>query len=245
LSGEHEARKPASRRFSPGRLVPIAILAAGLAAYFALDIGHYLSPEALCEYRGHLKAWVEGYGTVAPIGYVIVYILVIAFSLPGGAVMTIVGGFLFGVAFGAVLTVIGATIGATVLFLIARFALADYLRAKAGPALRQMEDGFNEDAFNYLLVLRLVPLFPFWLVNLVPALLGMTLGAYVLATAIGIIPGTVVFAMVGDGVGAMVETCETLDIHRLFEPRILAPLVGLAVLALAPVLYKKWKAHKA
>ena len=138
MSGEHEARKPASRRFSPGRLVPIAILAAGLAAYFALDIGHYLSPEALCEYRGHLKAWVEGYGTVAPIGYVIVYILVIAFSLPGGAVMTIAGGFLFGVAFGAVLTVIGATIGATVLFLIARFALADYL--VPGRCLRQSND---------------------------------------------------------------------------------------------------------
>ena len=214
-------------------------------AYFALDIGHYLSPEALCEYRDQLEAWVEGYGAVAPIGYVIVYILVFAFSLPGGAVMTIAGGFLFGVAFGAVLTVIGATIGATALFLIARFALADYLRAKAGPALRQMEDGFNEDAFNYLLVLRLLPLFPFWLVNLVPALLGVSLGVYVLATAIGIIPATIVYTMVGDGVGAMVETCETLDIDGLFEPRILLPLAGLAVLALAPVLYKKWKAHKA
>lgn len=245
LSGEHQARKPASRRLSPGRLVPIAILAAGLVAFFALDLGHYLSPEALCAYREQLKAWVDGYGAVAPIGYVIVYIVVIAFSLPGGAVMTITGGFLFGVAFGAVLTVIGATIGATALFLVARFAFADYLRAKAGPALRQMEDGFNEDAFNYLLVLRLVPLFPFWLVNLVPALLGVTLGVYVLATAIGIIPATVVYAMVGDGVGAMVETCETLDIHRIFEPRILAPLAGLAILALAPVLYKKWKAHKA
>ena len=228
-----------------GRLVPIAVLAAGLVAYFAFDLGHYLSLEALSEHRGHLMRWVEHSGTTAALAYIAIYTVVIAFSLPGGALMTITSGFLFGPLLGAALTVVGATAGATALFLAARYAFADYLHAKAGPSLHRMEEGFKENALNYLLVLRLIPLFPFWLVNLVPALLGVRLSTYVLGTFVGIIPGTVVFALVGDGLGALLDKGEALDFWIIMEPRFIAPIIGLAVLALLPVLYKKMKARKA
>ena len=134
---------------------------------------------------------------------------------------------------------LGATAGATVLFLAARYAFADYLRAKAGPAIRRMERGFNENALSYLLFLRLVPVFPFFLVNLAPAFLGVRLGTYVVATAIGIVPGTVVYALVGDGLGAVLDAGLRLDAGIIFQPRFLAPIVGLALLALLPIAYKK------
>ena len=140
---------------------------------------------------------------------------------------------------------VGATIGATALFLAARYAFADLLRAKAGPAIRKMEDGFREDAFNYLLVLRLVPIFPFWLVNLVPAFLGVSLKVYVIATFIGIIPGGFVYALVGNGLGAIFDRGEVPDLLIIFQPQILAPILGLAVLAVIPVIYKKMKQRKA
>ncbi len=233
--------KSAQISLSPGRLLPIAVLAAGLAAFVVFDMGHYLSLDLLRENREIFLRWAESHGILAGACFVGIYVLVVACSLPGGALLTIAGGFLFGPALTTLMVVIGATIGATVLFLAARYAFADYLRAKAGPGLRKMEDGFNEDAFSYLLVLRLVPLFPFWLVNLVPALLGMRLGSYILATAIGIIPGTVVFSMVGDGLGSVLEAGDGLDSGILFEPRFLLPVVGLALLALLPVVYKKVK----
>jgi uncharacterized membrane protein YdjX (TVP38/TMEM64 family) len=230
---------------SPGRLIPVAVLAAGLVAFFALDLGHYLSFDALRAHRGQLMEWVDHSGLVAGLLYMGVYAVVIAFSLPGGAMMTITGGFLFGPLLGTGLTVLGATTGATILFLAARFAFAEYLHAKAGPALHKMETGFQENALSYLLTLRLIPLFPFWLVNLVPALLGVRLDVYLLGTVIGIIPGTVIYTMLGDGLGAILDKGEALDLWIILEPRFFASLAGLAVLALLPVLYKKIKARKA
>jgi uncharacterized membrane protein YdjX (TVP38/TMEM64 family) len=198
-----------------------------------------LTVEALRSNRQALVDRVEGAGSMAWAVYVGVYALVIALSLPGGALMTVLGGFLFGPLIGSVLTVVGATSGATALFLAARHAFADYFRAKAGPAIRRMEAGFHENALSYLLFLRLVPVFPFWLVNLVPAMLGVRLGTYVLATAVGIVPGTVVYTLVGDGLGAVLETDRSIDLRIINEPRFLIPLVGLAILALVPVVYKK------
>ncbi len=155
------------------------------------------------------------------------------------------GGFLFGTVPAAAYAVVGATLGATILFLAARTAFADILRRKAkGPLFRRMQAGFQDDAFSYLLTLRLIPLFPFWLVNLVPALLGMRLRAYVLGTFLGIIPGSLVFAHVGAGLGAVFDRGESPDLGIIFEPRILSAIVALAVLALLPVVYKRYKARK-
>jgi len=226
------------------RLLPLLILATGLILFLALDLGRFISFDTLREHRESLTAWVAGHWPWAASIYLLCYIAVVAFSLPGGAVMTITGGFLFGIWAGTALTVVAATIGATLLFLAARTALGDALRARAGPALRRMEAGFQENALSYLLVLRLVPLFPFFLVNLVPAFLGVPLRTYVLGTFFGIIPGSFVYASVGNGLGAIFDRGETPDLGLIFNPEILTPLIGLAVLALLPVAYKKFKSSR-
>lgn len=225
--------------------MPLLILAVGLVAFFAFDLGRYLSFEALREHRELLLAWVQAHPLLTPIAYMLAYIVVVAFSLPGGAIMTITGGFLFGTVFGALFAVTGASIGATLLFLAARTALAEPLRAKAGARLERMRRGFQENAFHYLLVLRLVPIFPFWLVNLAPALLGVPLRTYVAATLIGIIPGGIVYVLVGAGLGSVFERGEAFSLENVMTPEILAALVGLALLALLPVAYKKFKAKNA
>lgn len=226
------------------RAAPIAILVVGLVAVFAFGLDDYLTKEALREHRGFLRDWVASHGVGAGITYAAVYAVVVALSIPGGLILTVAGGFLFGPYWGTVYVVLGATIGATVLFLAARYAFADLLRAKAGTAMAKMEAGFNENPKSYLFVLRLVPLFPFWLVNIVPAFLGVSLRNYVIATFFGIIPGTFVYATVGDGAGAVLDRGDEIDLGIIFEPRFILPLVGLAVLALLPVAYRKIRGRR-
>ena len=153
--------------------------------------------------------------------------------------MTLAGGFLFGVPVGATLTVIGATTGAALLFVIARSALGDMLRARAGPFLARMAEGFRKDAFSYLLFLRLVPAFPFWAVNLVPALLGMRLAPFVLATALGIIPGTTVFSAFGASLGQVFDAGGEVRLKDVFSPTLIAALAGLGVLSLLPIALRR------
>jgi uncharacterized membrane protein YdjX (TVP38/TMEM64 family) len=227
------------------RLLPLLVLLVAIALVFALGLDQYLSFETLRRHRAELLAFVERNAVLAPVLFVLVYAAVIALSIPGGAILTIAGGFLFGIVLGTILVVIGATAGATAIFLIARSALGDALRARIGPRARRMEEGFREDAFNYLLFLRLIPLFPFWLVNIVPALLGVGLGTYVVATAIGIIPGSLVYASVGNGLGAVFDAGEMPDLGIIFRPEIILPIAGIALLALLPVGYRKFKARRA
>lgn len=233
-----------SPRFSVGRLAPLAILLAGLIAFFVLGGPRYLSFEQLQAHHERISAWIAAQGGFGPVIYVALYAAVVAFSLPGGLAMTLLGGFLFGTWFGACLTVVGATLGATAVFLAARTAFGDVLRAKAGPTLQKMEAGFRENAFSYLLVLRLVPVFPFFLVNLAPAFLGVPLWTYVLATFFGIIPGTVVYSSVGAGLGAILQQGGEPDHSIIWKPEIIGPLLGLAALALVPVIYKRIKARR-
>jgi uncharacterized membrane protein YdjX (TVP38/TMEM64 family) len=226
------------------RLVPLAVLLAAIGAFFAFGLHHYLSFETLRQHREELLALVDQRPLLAPLAFMAVYAAVIALSVPGGAVLTITGGFLFGILAGGLYVVLAATLGATIVFLIAKTALGDALRAKAGPRIRRMEEGFRQDALSYLLVLRLIPLFPFWLVNIVPALLGVPVRTYVIGTAIGIIPGSLVYASVGNGLGAVFDAGQTPDLGIIFKPAILLPIVGLAVLALLPIAYRRFKARK-
>lgn len=234
----------AGRRFAVARLLPLVLLAGGLAAFLALGGTRWLSFEHLQAHHGRIAAWVGEHGALGAAAYAALYALVVAFSLPGALVMTLFGGFLFGIWLGALLTVVGATAGATILFLAARTAFGDLLRARAGPTLQKMEAGFRKNALSYLLVLRLVPLFPFFLVNLAPALLGVPLATFVAATFIGIIPGTVVYSSVGAGLGAVLERGEAPDLSIVCKPEVLGPLLGLALLALLPALYKRLKARR-
>ena len=230
--------------FSWKRLIPLVVLVAGLIAFFALGFDKYLTFEALRENRAWLLDQVRQSALLAAAVYIGVYILVVAFSLPGGAVMTITGGFLFGQWIGSLYVVFAATIGATILFIAAKTALGDMLRAKAGPFLKRMEAGFRENALSYLLVLRLIPIFPFFIVNLVPAFLGVSLRVFVLATFVGIIPGSFVYATVGAGLGSIFDSGEEFSAKGILTPEIVTALVGLAILALLPVAYKWYKAKR-
>ena len=222
------------------RTLPLALLAVGLIVFFALGLDDYVGFDQLNKHREVLVEFVAARSVLAVILYLVCYVSVIAFSLPGGAFMTITGGFLFGALAGTVYAVLAATVGAMALYLAARFALADLLRAKAGPAVRKMEAGFRENALSYLLALRLIPVFPFWLVNLVPALLGVPFRIYLIGTFIGILPGTFIYASVGNGLGTVFAAGGKPDINLIFTPEILLPIIGLALLALAPVAFKKY-----
>ena len=233
--------EPAGRRFSPRRLWPVVVIVAGLVAFFALGLDEYLSFAALSEHRQALLSWYQDNTLQLVGGFLALYVLVVALSVPGAVWMTIGGGFVFGLALGTALVVVAATVGAVVVFLVARYALGDYLRSKAGTAMGRMEAGFQANALSYLLLLRLVPLFPFWLVNLVPAFLGVPLRTFIAGTFFGIIPGSFVFVSVGNGLGAVFDAGGTPDLGTIFEPEILASIIGLAVLALIPVAYKRFK----
>lgn len=220
------------------RLLPLLILIALLGAAFALRLDRYLTLDALRDNRAALLGLVAHSGVWAGGIYVLAYAGVVALSLPGAVIVTLAGGFLFGTAVGATLTVIGATIGATLLFLIARSAIGDALRQRAGPFLARMAEGFSRNAFNYLLFLRLVPAFPFWAVNLAPALLGMRLVPYVIATFIGIIPATVIFSAFGASLGAVFDAGGDVNLKDVLSPTLLAALVALGLLSLLPVVIK-------
>jgi uncharacterized membrane protein YdjX (TVP38/TMEM64 family) len=168
----------------------------------------------------------------------------VAFSLPGATILTIAGGFLFGSVWGTVLVIVSATLGATVLFSIARTTLGDVLRAKTRAWLPRLEAGFQKHALSYLLVLRLVPIFPFFIINLVPAFLGVPLSTFILGTFLGIIPGTFVYATVGAGLGSVFDAGGTFSLRGVLTPQIVIALVGLAVLAMIPVVYKKLTAQR-
>ena len=222
------------------RLVPLGLLAAAWVTFMLAGGYRYVSFSALAENREWLCSLVQRWGTVAALCYIAVYGFLVALSVPGGAVLTMAGGFLFGTWIGALCAIIGATLGATGIFLAARAGLGG-LAQRAGPLVGKLEAGFRADAFNYLLVLRLVPVFPFWLVNLVPALAGVKLRTFVLATFIGIIPATLIFASLGNGLGSVVEQP---DAGIALRPSVLLPILGLAFLALIPVGYRKWRGKR-
>jgi uncharacterized membrane protein YdjX (TVP38/TMEM64 family) len=223
------------------RYLPLTLIVAAFAAFFLFDLDRYLSFEELRRHRETLGTLGRDHAVLAALGFIVVYAAATAVSLPGGAVLTLAGGFLFGIVAGSIYAVIGATIGATALFLAARSALGDVLQRRAGPAVRRMEQGFRDNALSYLLFLRLIPLFPFWLVNLVPAFLGVPLWTYVIGTFFGIMPGSIVYTSVGNGLGAVFDQGRTPDLSIIFKPEILLPIIGLAVLSLVPVAYNAIK----
>ncbi|HJQ56213.1 MAG TPA: VTT domain-containing protein [Vineibacter sp.] len=226
------------------RLLPLTVLVAGLGLFFATGLHRLLTFEALRAHHAELSAWVAAHRLLAALAYLVAYAVLVAFSLPLAALVTLVGGLLFGAVLGTTLTVIGATTGAVAVFLAARSAFGDVLRSRADSFLGRLEAGFQRDAFSYLLFLRLVPAFPFWLVNIAPAIFKVKLRTFAITTFLGIIPGTAVFCSVGAGLGSVLDRNEAPNLGLVFEPRILLPLLALAALALVPVLYGRWKARR-
>jgi uncharacterized membrane protein YdjX (TVP38/TMEM64 family) len=223
------------------RFLPLLVILLGFGAFFGLGFGEYLSFEALSDNRERLIAWRDDNLMQAVIAFTVAYTVLTAFSVPVGLWLTLLGGFMFGTIAGGLLSLSGATVGATVIFLAARYAFGDFLKNKAGAGIAKMEAGFRENELTYMFVLRLVPLFPFWLVNLVPAFLNVSTRTYMLGTFFGMIPGAMVYASVGNGLGAVFETGAEPDLGIIFSPEILTPIIGLAVLSMIPIFYKKIK----
>lgn len=233
--------------FSIVRLLPLLVLVAGLIAFFALGLNQYLTLDLLKENREALKVFVQDHKMQAVLAFIVAYIVVAAFSLPLGAVLSVAGGYLFGSVFGSAWIVIGATIGATILFLVAKTALGEPLRERFATQLKGMEEGFRKNAFSYLMLLRLVPLFPFWLVNLAPAFFGVSVATFVVTTFVGIIPGAFVFASIGNAANAAFEAGDELDLSLttlLSRPDFYVPIIGLVVLSLIPIVYRAFFAKK-
>lgn len=237
MRGDGDSRRTWQATFR--RLLPLGVLACGFALFFLLGLDRYLSFAALAEHHEWLTMQVAERQALAATVYTLIYVAVAAFSIPGGAVLTILGGFLFGTWAGTIYAVAGATAGSLAVFLAARTALHDMLLRRAGSAVKRMRAGFQEHALSYLLVLRLIPIFPFWLVNLVPALVGVPVGTYIIGTVLGIIPGTIVYASLGSGVGMVLEAGRTPDLGIIFDPEILWRILALAALAMLPVAYRK------
>ena len=234
-SGTPEApRRPAWRRF-----LPLLLLVAALILVFATGAQHYLSFTTLRDHRAELQDLVARHAILAALLFILVYALAVALSVPGAIVLTMTSGFLFGTLWGAFCAVIGATAGATLLYLVARSAFGHSLRRRAGGVVRRLEAGFRDNALSYLLVLRLVPVVPFWIVNLAAAVLEVPLRTYLLGTFLGIIPGAFVYAQVGAGLGSVFDAGGRPTLAGVLTPQVLLALGGLAVLALVPVVYKQ------
>jgi uncharacterized membrane protein YdjX (TVP38/TMEM64 family) len=247
------------------RWLPLLVLAGLMALAFSMGWHKLLSFQTIGQNYEALRGFISGNLALALAAFMLTYIAVVALSLPGGLIMTLSGGLLFGWQIGAPATIVAATIGATIVFLIAKTSFGETLAAKAGPWLSKLQDGFKENALSYLLFLRLVPAFPFVVVNLAPALLGVPLRTYVLGTFLGIIPGTTAFSFAGSGLGSVVEAqnalhaaclaknpadplvaCPyTIDTSALVTTELLVAFALLGVVALIPVVYKTWRQRHA
>jgi len=247
LSRVYSSPKQATPRPDPGqdsrmrRLLPVVIVLIVIAALWYSGVAERLNWAELGRQQDALRGWVDANPVLAGALYLVLYAAIVALSMPQAVVVTIAGGLLFGTLVGGILAILGATTGAIILFLIARSALGDSLARKGGTFLRTVRDGLERDGFNYLLAIRLIPAFPFWLVNLAAALGGMRLAPYAAATLLGIAPATFVFASIGAGIGSILAAGGRPDLSVVLSPTILGPLIGLAALSLLPIAWRRWR----
>lgn len=237
-----DKKDPSERRGITRRFLPAVIILAGLALGYALGLHQYLSLSYLAESREALKAHVAANPILAPAAFAAFYTLAVAFSFPAASVLTLFAGFLFGWLLGGALVVVAATIGSSILFLIARSTFGDFLTRKLGGRAAQMAQGFEKNAFGYLLVLRLAPIFPFWVVNIAPALFNVRLKTYVLATLLGIVPATFAYAYLGRGLDSTLTAAaragSDVTLGDLVTPELTIAFAALAAVAAIPLVIK-------
>ncbi|WP_336055891.1 TVP38/TMEM64 family protein [Nitratireductor sp. CH_MIT9313-5] len=227
------------------RFLPLALVVALLIAAYALGLHEYLSLSALSESRDGLKELVANHPLLTAFVFFLLYAAAVALSFPAASAMTVAAGFLFGWVYGGLIVLMAATLGATLIFLAARSAFRDSLRAKLGGVANKLASGFEEGAFEYLLILRLAPVVPFWVVNIAPAFFDVRLKTYVTATALGILPGTFAFAYLGRGLDSVLISAsasgETLSVGDLVTPQITIAFAALAAVAALSVVVKKMR----
>jgi uncharacterized membrane protein YdjX (TVP38/TMEM64 family) len=232
------------------RFLPVIVIAAGLGLGYLFGLHRYFTLDILVSNRDSLKAYVESHYLLAGGLYFAIYTVAVAFAFPAASLLTILGGFLFGWFVAGTLTAFSATIGATLLFMAARTAFGDVLKRKAGPAVSRIAGSFEDNAFGYLLVLRLAPIFPFLAVNIAPAFFNVSLRTYVIATFVGILPGTYAYAYLGEGLDSVVRSVsaagETLTLSDIVTPELKIAFLVLAVVAAVPLVVKRlWKRGQA
>lgn len=257
--------KPANTPiFPPGfrRWLPLVALLALAGAGYGLGLHRYLTLETLTANRGLLHGWVNGHLALALAAYVLLYIAVVALSIPGATVMSIAGGFLFGWALSIPATLVAAVAGAVIVFEIVKTSFGATLAERAGPMVQRLSAGFAQNAFSLLLFLRLTPVFPFWAVNAVAGLCRIPLRSFIAATALGIIPASIAFALVGSGLDVVIdrqlaayESCinqlraascsADLKLSSLISPELGLGLTGLGLVALIPIGIRLWKNRRA
>ena len=223
------------------RFVPIIFLISGLIFFFIFDGQKYLSLDQIAQQQHNLLVWTTDNFWLSSLIYIATYIIIVTFSIPGAVVMTLLGGFLFGVFPGSLWTMLAATIGSCLVFTAVQFAFGNTLQTKASGSFNKMRKGFENNAFSYLLTLRLIPIFPFFIINIAAGVLKIRLSTFFWATIIGMIPGTVIYTWVGTSLGYVLDKGDKLNMKIIFEPRFILPIIGLALLSLVPTLYKKLK----
>jgi uncharacterized membrane protein YdjX (TVP38/TMEM64 family) len=245
VADEFDAPPPPPRR-SLMRFVPLAVLIGLIVLVFALGLDRYANLESLRTHRVLLIDFVERSVVLAAFAYLALYVVLTSLSLPWASLLTIAGGFLFGPWLATGLTVVGATIGAIAIYWIAGSALGEPLRAKLrrllpGGRMERIEAGFRANAFAYTLALRLAPIFPFVAVNLAAALLAVPLRAYTVATALGIVPGTAVYALFGAGLGDVIARSDAPALSAALPPSLIGAFFGMALLAIIPVAIRRFR----
>ena len=224
------------------RILPFFVLA-GLPIFFLFGGHDFLSFSQFTENYASLKAFVDGQLVTASLIFGAAYVVTVALSLPIASLLTVVGGALLGWT-GAAVIICAATIGATIVFIAAQTVMNEFFAKRTSGFMAKFEAGFQKNAFSYLLALRLIPAAPFWIVNIAPALLGMRLNHYVLATFIGITPGTLIYVWVARSFDSLLSRGQSPDLSVLGEPAIMVPLFALGLLSFAPTLWKRLRAHQ-
>lgn len=245
---ETQSLAPVARRRPLARYGPLLVIIGCLAVFYLAGAYRYVSFGEIVAYRSDIKVLVAAHPLVSMALYFLVYATLVAVSFPSAAILTVLAGFLFGFAVAVPLAVLAATTGASLLFLAARYAFGDLLRQRAGPAIRQLADGIRREAFSYLLVLRLAPIFPFFAVTIAPAFLDISLKTFALATLIGIIPGTAIYAWLGTGLDDVLAKAAASGHAPSFSdfltPQITLALAGLAIFAAIPIVLHRIKGEK-
>ena len=227
------------------RFLPLLVILVGLGFAYAMGWHRFLSFGYLAERRADLGAFIAANYVLSLAGFFLAYALATAFSFPAASVLTIVAGLFFGWLAAGIVVAFAATLGATALFLAARSAFGDVLHRRLGDRVARLADGFEKDAFGYLLVLRLAPIFPFWVINIAPALFSVPVRTYVAATFIGILPGTFAYAYLGTGLDSVLaaarESGREVLIGDLVTPEITIAFALLALVAAIPTAVKAFR----
>jgi uncharacterized membrane protein YdjX (TVP38/TMEM64 family) len=221
------------------RYALLLLLVAGAAGVAMLHPEAWLSYDTLAGHRADWTAWAGRHFEAALGLFFAIYVATKVFFVPGGPLLTAVAGLLLGTIATAAVSTVAGTLAAVIVYEAAHHGVGNGLRAKALPFVDRLGTAFRTHGFSYLLTLRLIPVVPFWLACLVPAILGMRRRSYLVATFLGNIPANFLYASLGGALGAMLDQGRAIELRTLTQPRIILPLAGLAALSLAPVVYAK------